>query len=126
MRMKKMVKDKKYFVDALKEAQLLPDGVIKTSIITELNNEFLDAFPDSVKETKTAFADEKPINSNKLDEQFKDAKAPTQELDFDKVAKIKADYYRKLTDPFMHKDWAAFNDHYNSEKRKGRSTASLQ
>lgn len=122
----KMVKDKKYFVDALKEAQLLPDGVIKTSMITELNNEFLDAFPDSVKETKAAFADEKPINSNKLDEQFKDAKAPTQELDFDKVAKIKADYYRKLTDPFMHKDWAAFNDHYNSEKRKGRSTASLQ
>ena len=123
---KEMVKDKKYFVDALKEAQLLPDGVIKTSIITELNNEFLDAFPDSVKETKSAFADEKPINSNELDKQFKDSKAPTQELDFDKVAKIKADYYRKLTDPFMHKDWAAFNDHYNSEKRKGRSTASLQ
>lgn len=123
---KEMVKDKKYFVDALKEAQLLPDGVIKTSIITELNNEFLDAFPDSVKETKSAFADEKPINSIELDKQFKDNKAPTQELDFDKVAKIKADYYRKLTDPFMHKDWAAFNDHYNNEKRKGRSTASLQ
>lgn len=123
---KEMVKDKKYFVDALKEAQLLPDGVIKTSIITELNNEFLDAFPDSVKETKSAFADEKPVNSNELDKQFKDSNAPTQELDFDKVAKIKADYYRKLTDPFMHKDWAAFNDHYNNEKRKGRSTASLQ
>lgn len=123
---KEMVKDKKYFVDALKEAQLLPDGVIKTSIITELNNEFLDAFPDSVKETKSAFVDEKPIDSKELDKQFKDNKAPTQELDFDKVAKIKADYYRKLTDPFMHKDWAAFNDHYNNEKRKGRSTASLQ
>ena len=124
-----MVKDKKYFVDALKEAMTLPDGVIKTATIDELNKEFKDAFPESVKE-KNAFQDAKAVNSEVLKQKFEDLnptpKTPSMELDFDKVAQIKANYYRKLTDPFMHKDWTAFNDHFKSEKIKGRSTSTLQ
>lgn len=121
----KPMKDRKYFIDALKEAQALPDGVIKTSMIDNLNKEYAETFPTEVK-TGGAFQDAKPVNSSELDKNLRDTGAPqVKPLRFEEVEQINRDYYRKLTDPTIHKDWKAFNDHFNEQRRKGKEASAL-
>lgn len=127
---KKNMKDKAYYVQALKDAALLPDGQIKTDLIAELNTEYLEAFPapvkvvDSVQDsvtkglkvvkteevTKTTVHDEKP-----------------EEVDFADMERESKMYYSKLTNPESkyhksHDDWKQF---YNNEVRTGKSDLNM-
>jgi hypothetical protein len=117
------VKDKAYFVNALKEAQVLPDGEIKSGIIADLNKEFADAFPAPQKEVEVKDGVEKkvikPVNAQELEKEITDNETP--KVDYQAFEAEARSYYRNLTDPFAHETWEAFNKNYNAEVRKGRS-----
>lgn len=116
------VKDKAYFVKALREAQSLPDGEIKVATIADLNKEFADAFPSpqvEIKDGETKKAVIKPVNNEEFEKEITDGETP--KIDFIALENEAKQYYRKLTDPFAHASWKEFNDHYSSEVRKGRS-----
>lgn len=116
------IKDKAYFVTALKEAQTLPDGEIKLATIADLNKEFNDAFPApapvkvEIKDSADPKVIIKPVDNLK---EFKDGETP--KVDYVAFENESRSYYRKLTDPFAHADWKAFNDNYSAEIRKGRA-----
>ncbi|MDY0133586.1 MAG: DUF2213 domain-containing protein [Candidatus Caldatribacteriota bacterium] len=120
----KNMKDMKYFQDELVRLNALPDSPIKVAAINKLNNEFFETFPEqkeaqAKKEFKDAIV---PVKfNNEKDLTLKDEKP---KLRFNEVAKFKDEYYRKLTDPFSHKNWNEFNEHFNEEMRKGRSIMS--
>lgn len=123
---KEIMKDMKYFQDALKEAMLLPDGAIKVATIDALNKDFNDAFPQQEKK-EDAFKDAKAVDTDKIDKKFNDKEPQPKGLRFDEVARAKDRHYRNLTDPFAHKNWEAFNDNFANERSKGRSaTQSLK
>ena len=117
------VKDKAYFVNALKEAQVLPDGEIKSGIIADLNKEFADAFPAPQKTVEVQDGLEKkvikPVNTQELEKEIHDNETP--KVDYQAFEAEARGYYRNLTDPFAHESWEAFNKNYNAEVRKGRS-----
>ena len=117
------VKDKAYFVNALKEAQALPDGEIKSGTIADLNKEFADAFPAPQKEVEVKDGVEKkvikPVNTQELEKEIHDNETP--KVDYQAFEAEARGYYRNLTDPFAHESWEAFNKNYNAEVRKGRS-----
>ena len=117
------VKDKAYFVKALREAQALPDGEIKTATIADLNQEFADAFPAPQVEIKDGATKKeiKPVNSKDLEGEFNDGEKQEAQFDFRAFENESRNYYRKLTDPFAHESWEEFNKHYASEVRKGRA-----
>ncbi len=121
----KVIKDAKYFADELAKAQLLPDGIIKTATILELNKEFADAFPELAKaaEKEIELNDQKPkapqINPINLDGEF-DINDQKFSFDYGKFEAESRQFYDKLTNPFAHENWEAFNKNYENEKRKGR------
>ena len=115
------IKDKAYFVKSLKEAQTLPDGEIKLATIADLNKEFNDAFPAPIKvEIKDSVEPKviiKPVDN--LSKEILDGETP--KVDYVAFENESRSYYRKLTDPFAHESWKAFNDNYSAETRKGRA-----
>lgn len=116
-----MEKDKKYFQDKLVELNALPDGVIKADALRELEKEFLDAFPQPKVEVKELKDSLEPVETKVLNQTIKDEKPQVKELRFNEVVKAKADYYNKLTNPFMHDSWKEFDENYSKENRNGAS-----
>lgn len=114
------VKDKAYFLNALKEAKELPDGEIKSGVIADLNKEFADAFPAPVVVEVKDTANKKvikPVNSDEFE--LKDGEKP--QTDYQAFEAESRKYYNQLTNPFAHDSWESFNKHYNAEVRKGRA-----